>query len=431
MSSRGDDEVQRLQSLMGVLEPLLAGKKIRRQQSADRFNVFEALRVDGYEVYHSRFLAHLLDPGQSHDQADVFLTSFLKLLGLNFSPESTEGARVSTEVPLDSESRIDIFIHLANGQIVLIENKVYAGENIHTDQMARYQDWLRHKNSPTGFPHQLIFLTPKGRGPVSTTSTENIICVSYAWLADWISCSRGKAERIRIILEQYAEICRQIGGATRRETVPEEIRQFYLDPDNPGRIETALEIADLHLPEITKCLFRAFWMEVGNNLTERLKDNCRDPLWQVRFDDGFCESVDMNWEGFGIKWQGREDRAFVAVSSWANGGPMIYGIHRGKEIPREDRDPRDLVIHNNLSEKGFIGSDYWIGYRRFRQQQLPRFQISSYCDVLELRREMLDSHRPLREQVVGLIWHFFREFRQSLEDFNVNYPYDPDAGANR
>ena len=82
----------------------------------DRFNVFEAIGFIGQELMHSRLLAFLLDPNESHGLGTSFLEGFLQKVS-----ESTEGvslpsggsdlrqATVRTEVPT-SDGRMDILL---------------------------------------------------------------------------------------------------------------------------------------------------------------------------------------------------------------------------------------------------------------------------------------------------------------------------------
>ena len=208
-----NDQIRRMRALLEGFKPLLAKIKARRRQTAEQFNVFEALRVDGCEKYHSRFLVYLLAPRERHDQGDIFLNSFLESLGVAFCLASTRDATALTEFDLGSFGRVDIHIRLTNGQMILLENKVGAQEG--PDQIGRYQKWLKRRGAPPGLLHQLVFLTPEGRQPVSTRKPEEVICLSYSQLADWISSHQAiGAARLRVILEQYAETCRQIGGST-------------------------------------------------------------------------------------------------------------------------------------------------------------------------------------------------------------------------
>ena len=175
------DQIRRMQSVIREFKPVLAKLKDRRQRTAPRYNVFEALGVERNEPAHSRHIAYLLDPTKPHDQEDTLLISFLKCLGLNFCPSSTQGARVSPEFDLGHYGRIDIHLRLADGQIILVENKIDAPEE--ADQIAKYQDWLQCQDSSPKFPHQFVFLTPEGRAPKTARRPEDVICISYSRLS--------------------------------------------------------------------------------------------------------------------------------------------------------------------------------------------------------------------------------------------------------
>ena len=62
------------------------------------------------------------------------------------------------------------------------------------------------------------------------------------------------------------------------------IRQFFLDPDEPERLETALEI-EKQLSAVKRHLHEAFWREVQGKLTEQLEFDGHDLSWMIQFDD--------------------------------------------------------------------------------------------------------------------------------------------------
>ena len=426
LNSAGD-QIQRFQSVLRDFAPLLAKLQNQRQRTAARFNVFDALDLD--EPAHSRFIAYLLNPTKHHDQGDIFLISFLKCLGLNFCRSSTQDAEVNGEFNLDPHSRIDIHIRLANGQITLVENKIGAPED--TDQIAKYQDWLQCQESSPKFRHHLVFLTPDGHTPSSARRSEDVICLSYSDLSNWIeSSSRFSPERLRLVLEQYAEICRQIGESTNKGAcMPDEIRQFLLGPE---RLETALQIEAI-LPDVKKCLFQTFWDQVQDKMKRLMKENGHDQLWKVCLSDDIFED---KWSSLDIVWRASDPtrRFSVYVESITKGSFVNYGITRGirnLESARRDRRDKDLIV--NLGQNGFsprYPDSYWVACRRFGEenQALPTFNIEHAGDVLKLGREMLDEEKPLTKQVVRLIWKLFCDFREPLEDLNQNYPnYDNPA----
>ena len=264
----GKDQIRRLQKVLEDFEPLLAKVKTRRQQTAERFNVFEALHVDGYEAHHSRFIAYLLDPTKYHDQGDDFLDSFLQRLGLDFNPTSTQGAGVRTELSLGLSGRIDIRIRLANGQIILIENKIDAQEG--KDQISKYEGWLQRQEAPPCFPHRVVFLTPEGRCPETARKPQEVICCSYLRIADWINHQAvGKPERLRVILGQYAAICGRIGGSVDKEkcvTIDNERINFYLE--HREQIQELVKIKD-DLSEFAHEFYASLLHDVRNEFRRR------------------------------------------------------------------------------------------------------------------------------------------------------------------
>ena len=83
--------------------------------------------------------------------------------------------------------------------------------------------------------------------------------------------------------------------------MPDEIRQIFLDPE---RLETALEI-EKHLPGFKRWLHKTFWREVAEvRLTELLKNNDPDPLWEIQFQDPLFQGFNFgNSQGWRIAWR--------------------------------------------------------------------------------------------------------------------------------
>jgi hypothetical protein len=68
-----------LQRFMAGHDELQRAERERGEQTAPRFNIFRALRIERRETkLHSRFLAELLDPRGSHNQGVLFLSGFLE-----------------------------------------------------------------------------------------------------------------------------------------------------------------------------------------------------------------------------------------------------------------------------------------------------------------------------------------------------------------
>ena len=142
------------------------------RRSGEHFNIYQVLGLTTLEVeLHSRLLAELLNPAGSHLMEDRLLREFIAVLQAekkdifkNLSSFDTSTANVKIEYSLgaiDLEStrggRIDILIRDQQGLHIIIENKIYAGDQ--KDQLVHYNN-VKKKAA-------LIYLTPDGRHPNS------------------------------------------------------------------------------------------------------------------------------------------------------------------------------------------------------------------------------------------------------------------------
>lgn len=177
----------------------------------ERFNLFHLLGVGHLEVStHSSLLRDLLDPEGSHGQGDVFLRRFVSVMGLPPLPEGK--IKVSAEVGIGavtetSGGRLDLVVDCGAKRVLLIENKIHAGEQKHW--LSRY---LNH--APAAW---LIFLTLDGRAPENLPAGErpsNLLCRSYAvHVIEWIKQCRKEAvlaPTVRESLSQYLQLLQEL-----------------------------------------------------------------------------------------------------------------------------------------------------------------------------------------------------------------------------
>ena len=105
-------------------------------KSGEKFNVFSILKLENNEVRtHSALLGELLNPKGSHGMKTTFLELFLKEIFENEScliPESTSIGIEEHIGKINSDytegGRIDVILKDKRNNVILIENKIYAGE---------------------------------------------------------------------------------------------------------------------------------------------------------------------------------------------------------------------------------------------------------------------------------------------------------------
>ena len=223
-----------------------------RQQSNQQsdFNIFSVLRSESDEVrLHSRFLGALLDYQQPYSKEKENLSAFLSHLGI--SGFSHEGAKVELEA-----SNIDILVTSAeNQQAIIIENKIYAGDQEH--QLERYWQIMDSRGYKEIY---IVYLTLDGREPseqsigklgqvglvgwvgqVKSNSQENIsdqgiICCSYKdCIPPWLEDCQQRActePALRESISQYLQLIRKLTATDLSESYMKDLTELLLKNDN-------------------------------------------------------------------------------------------------------------------------------------------------------------------------------------------------------
>ncbi|MDL2237968.1 PD-(D/E)XK nuclease family protein, partial [Christensenellaceae bacterium OttesenSCG-928-K19] len=109
---------------------------------ADKFNIFDVLKISRAELRHSNMLSWLLSPNESHGFGDSVLRNIIQILIENNDLESIDVFKtllmdLSTFRILREWKNIDILaISETEKFLVCIENKV--GSQEHSNQLKRY-----------------------------------------------------------------------------------------------------------------------------------------------------------------------------------------------------------------------------------------------------------------------------------------------------
>lgn len=140
---------------------------IKLDKLLNQFNIFEATAMANQEIKHTKFLAYLLDPNESHGLGDEFLKAFIsqisileafkntfpRVLDIQFpyavvTPEFPLGKEGGDKKPLKLDCLIQIPIKTKDKEdhrqlIVALENKWFAKEN--KNQTKNYSERLEKK----------------------------------------------------------------------------------------------------------------------------------------------------------------------------------------------------------------------------------------------------------------------------------------------
>lgn len=251
----------------------------QRIASGEDYSVLETAIKGNEEMMHSSVIASLLDTRGSHGQKCRFLELFLGCLPEQFKSFDPSGARTACERYIgqkteDSGGRVDICIENSSGQMIVIENKIFAGDQEH--QILRYVEFLRGRPlNRDGVEFPVLYLTPDGHSPSDdSTQTdgmqcrcgEDYVCISYRdvivpWLDKCINEMEEKPH-LKEHLATYRDIIKKkVLGMDRKKDIINIIESAE------ENIKAAREISG-QLDEIKIDAVTTFWRTIKKKLEE-------------------------------------------------------------------------------------------------------------------------------------------------------------------
>ncbi len=203
------------------------------EASGTNFNIFSILRIESDEVTtHSRFIAMLLDTKGVHGKQDQFLRLFLKHIIDDYNFITTKTATVSVEahqgkVTETQGGTIDILIKDGDARVIMIENKIYAGEQ--QNQLLRYRNAFPKEDTA-----KLLFLTLYGRESEEESSQKiKYEQISYASdILKWVEeCKKIAVDNptLRETLTQYINLIKKLTNQNPNANMSTEIAKIFIE----------------------------------------------------------------------------------------------------------------------------------------------------------------------------------------------------------
>lgn len=264
------------QDIRGLLKEVFQHIE-QRIASGEDYSVLETAIKGNEEMMHSSVIASLLDTRGAHGQKCRFLELFLGCLPERFKSFDPSGARTACERCIgqnteDSGGRVDICIENSIGQMIVIENKIFAGDQEH--QVLRYVEFLRGRpRDRSGVKFPVLYLTPDGHSPSDdSTQTdkmqckcgEDYVCISYRdvivpWLDKCINEMKDKPH-LQEHLATYRDIIKKkVLGMDRKKDI------INIIESTEKNIKAAREISG-QLDEIRIDAVTTFWRTIKKKL---------------------------------------------------------------------------------------------------------------------------------------------------------------------
>jgi len=209
--------------------------------TGEEFNVFKTLGLQSSEVrLHSAILTDLLNPLGSHGQNDLFLKIFVRQQEItDFDTKSAIAVYEKNTGFINSDytkgGRIDILITDKHNKHIIIENKIYAGDQ--KNQLLRYYNFDREAHL---FYLNLFGVKPSEFSTNATIPEDQYKIISYNYdIIGWLEECKREAVSLPIIREtivQYINLLKQLTNQTTGEKMKDEIRKVIAN--NPGYIDS-------------------------------------------------------------------------------------------------------------------------------------------------------------------------------------------------
>ncbi len=355
-----------IKTLLQKVQHLIVLDKQRKEEArkrGEKYNIFSVLGLETSEVQtHSAFLASLLNPDGNHGVGSAFLDAFVREMNLEDLQLDTATSRVHVE-HATGDGRIDILIFDHNKKAIIIENKIYAGDQ--PEQLKRYDDYAKQQFT-NGY--KLLYLTLDGHKPSKdstkdlkdnqylrlaynndlitgdedSSNSDNVISQDVLhWLEECVKIAYNKP-LVRETIIQYQSLIKSLTGMNSENETKQEIIKLFATKEN---FETAALIAE-NIKNIKK---EFIYQNLILQLEKRLADlNCS--IEQFKYGEGNYES--------GI---------LISVSSWKN-SKIFYQFSRYEGTDYLIYGVIDISEHkvlSNTSLQGFNHNDYWVAYKNF------------------------------------------------------------------
>lgn len=353
----------KLLECIGEIHKEIKDSRNKRRESGDMFNIFEILKAEHYEVStHSAILFELLNPNGSHGCSDLFLKSFLEVLGqkkffLNLSEVKVEVERNIGELDkndYESGGRIDLVIREKNNTALIIENKIYA-----VDQPKQLYRYCRYAQS-TFKKYLLLYLTLDGKEPPkeSTDGKDTTIkviphCISYQyhikkWIEDCINLLNSKMN-LQNSLKQYLQIINKLTNQDMNSISKDKLIKLLSSPENINKALLIRDTIDDALDSFMRNVFVPQLKEISQELD--LEYSSYGDHWYDTY-AGFV-FYKKEWRNFSL--------GFEFMSSLHN---FYYGF-KLKDDKNMSSEVREMQMKLLNRFEGWPSQPWWACYKNF------------------------------------------------------------------
>lgn len=374
------------------------------------FNVFTVLRSGSDEVnLHSRFLTALLDHRKAPDAPRANLEDFLENIA-GCGDFGLTGVTVERE-----RDNIDILVTNTARQAVVIENKIWAGDQ--PEQLQRYHGSLRERGFEDRNIH-LLYLTPHGHDPSEDSKgsldAARIACISYVdTLPPWLERCQERAYAepgLRESIEQYLSLVRKLTGTDWTEAYMTELKKLCIEGNNPRLIHDLAEA----LIKAKIDLLHRLWMGIEETVKKKIPSLHHRSFDHLHRIEGYVRGWRNYW-WFGLGYPLKDSSASLGLVTHEH--HLHYGIRCDKD--QTGYDEIKAMFHDSSRKIKGQYNDKWAWYREADSSVLPENFKREKLKLLEWENIefLLDEERKQKladkiAQDLALVWQIWEDARK-------------------
>ncbi len=376
---------------------------------APEFSIFDYLRTD--EMGLSRCMANLLDPSGTHGQKGVFLELFLEKINW---PANTEIRSIELEKQANGQRRIDIYLRFANGEIIGIENKPWAGDQ--ENQLRDYAAFI--DKEARGNKWLLVYMS--NNDPSDNSGIKDIqkalenegkfIQLSYSSIIEWLdNCAcKSKALIVRLFIEELTKFIRSNVNGELEMSEENEIKNIVLA--SPETLASAFHIS-LAMTKVKETLLKEF----RDDLKAKLAVKGFELIWDNTLSNGW-----KSCSGFNVKFN-KEHNLFLRFEFNASGlNDFFWGIARENKFIKKDEsiwNKINTVMNDQFGSGGKSEHWPWWSYiDRKEFSQAYRNWHSSETPWIAIKE------KKLADEITELAVRVHNAFGENLALFSVKPP---------
>ncbi len=381
--------MNKLQNLLDKTASIVNKNNQLLDATGGRFNVFQVIGVTTAETrLHSAFLTELLDVKGSHGLKDKPLKTFIrKCLDAEFDFQTVNAiSKVEHSIGIKTATtggRIDIIVWDNENKAIIIENKIYAGDQEY--QMLRY-----YNHSKTYADSRLIYLSLDGKTPSNFSTggeTFDYKALSYKFdIIEWLTeCKQLAVDfpLVREAISHYINLIKQLTNISSMDEMNKEIVTLVMQ--SPENLQNAFELEKV-LTDVKIKTQWEFWKQLQKSLEEKgLKVKGDDDVkkvkhWKIK---GYYEKQrnrDVNFglwieiynkDGITLHWGCEvQENIYYGFTIEKNGNGGISDNEEVKSYRQIIKDCDDLYQADSENWLGWMYPTPMLNFRNFSSQDI-------------------------------------------------------------